>query len=104
MSCLARFELKTPMYQHEYVRIKLSYIPQEIIEGYNLTPLVQKVWINFEIIRGWYGLPQSVKLSNDLLHTQLKKVGYYEAATTPGIWFHKWRPIHFVLIVDYFDI
>ena len=31
-------------------------------------------------------------------------VGYYEAATTPGLWSHKSRPIQFVLIVNDFVI
>ena len=34
----------------------------------------------------------------------MKKAGYYEATTTPGLWFHKWRPIQFVLLVDNFGI
>ena len=55
-------------------------------------------------IRGWYGLPQSGKLANGLLRTHLNKSGYYEAATTPGLWKHTWRPIQFCLIVDDFGI
>ena len=94
------FYLQTPMEQSEYVRIKLSDIPQEFIEEYNLTRSVQNGWIYFEILRGCYGLPQWGRLANDLLHTRLEKAGYYEAATTPGLWSHKWRPIQFVLIVD----
>jgi hypothetical protein len=31
-------------------------------------------------------------------------VGYYEAASTPGLWRHKWRPIQFCLNVDDFGI
>ena len=77
----------------EYVLIKLSDIPQELIEEYNLTQLVQNGWIYFDILCERYGLPQLGKLSNDLLHTRLEKAGYYEAATAPGLWRHKWRPI-----------
>ena len=88
----------------EYVRIKLSDIPQEFIEEFNLTPLVQNGWIYFEILCGCYGLPQSVKIANDFLHTLLEKAGYYEEATTPGIWLHKCRPIQFFLIVNDFGI
>ena len=86
------------------MRIKLSDIPQELIEEYNLTQLFQNGWIYFEILRGCYGLPKSSRIANDLLHKRIKKAGYYEAATTPGIWLHKWRPIQFVLIVDDFGI
>jgi hypothetical protein len=38
--------------------------------------------------------------ANGLLRTRLKAKGYYKAATTPGLWRHKWRPIQFCLIVD----
>ena len=53
------FYLQTPMERSEYVRIKLSDIPQEFIEEYDLTKAAQNVWIYFEILRGCYGLPQS---------------------------------------------
>ena len=43
-------------------------------------------------------------MANNLLPTRLEKAGYYEAATTPGLWCHKWRPIQFVLLVDNFGI
>ena len=41
------FYLQTPMDWPEYVRIKLSYIPQEFIEEYNISQLVQNGWIYF---------------------------------------------------------
>ena len=92
------------MEQSEYVRIKFSDISQEFIEEYNLSEASQKGCIYFEILHGYYGLPQSGRLANDLLCTRLEKAGYYEAATTPGLWCHKWRPIQFVLLVDDFGI
>ena len=88
----------------EYVRIKLSDIPQEFIKEYDLTEAAKNSWIYFEILRGCYGLPQSVRLANDLLRTRLEKAGYYEAATTSVLWSHKWSPIQFVLLVDNFGI
>jgi hypothetical protein len=30
--------------------------------------------------------------------------GYYDSASTPGLWRHKWRPIQFCLIVDDFGV
>jgi hypothetical protein len=30
--------------------------------------------------------------------------GYYKAASTPGLWCHKWRPIQFCLLVDNFGV
>ena len=92
------------MDRSEYFRINFSDIPQEFIEEYNLSEGAQNGWIYFEIFRGCYGLPQSGRLANYLLRTRLKKADYYEAATTPGLWCHKWRPIQFVLLVDDFGI
>ena len=34
----------------------------------------------------------------------LEKAGYYEADRTPGLCLHKWHPIQFFLIMDYFGI
>ena len=49
-------------------------------------------------------MPQSGKLANDLPRSRLEEAQYYETATTPGLWRHKWRSIQFVLIVDDFGI
>ena len=86
------------------MKIQLSKIPQEFITEYNLTSLLHKGWIYFEIHRGCYGLPQSGMLANKQLRLRLEKEGYYEARTTPGLWRHKWRPIHFFLVVDNFRV
>ena len=59
------------MDRSDYVRIKLLDIPQELIEENNLSKAVQNGWIYFEILRGCYGLPQSIRLTNDLLRTRL---------------------------------
>jgi hypothetical protein len=83
------FYLDTPMPDPEYVRIKILDIPEEFIEEYNLTSKDWDGWIYFEIRQGWYGLPQAGILANDLLRTHLKAEGYYEAATTLGLWRHK---------------
>ena len=73
----ANFYLQTPMVNPEYARIKLSAIPQEIIDEYDLTTYVHNGWIYYEVVRGCYGLPQSGRLANNLLRTILEKAGYY---------------------------
>ena len=88
------------MQRSEYVRIKLSNIPQEFIDEYDLTKHTCDGWVYFEILKGCYGLPQAGNLANDIIRVRLKKSGYYEVATTPGLWRHKWRPIIFGIIVD----
>ena len=86
------FYLSTPLGRPEYVKIQFSKIPEEFITEYNLTRLVHKGWIYFEICHGCYGLPQSGMLTNKQLILILEKEGYYEARTTPGLWRHKCRP------------
>ena len=101
---IKNFYLGTPLDRPEFVRIKLADIPQEFIDEYNLLEYEHDGWVYFEISNGVYGLKQAGKLANDLLTTRLAEHGYYQCATTPGLWRHKWRPILFVLIVDDFGI
>ena len=97
---LKNFYLQTPIKRSEQMKIKISDIPQEFIDKYNLTQSIHNGWIYFEILLFCYVLPQSFRLTNDLLQTRLEKAGYYKAATTPGLWSHKRLPIQFVLILD----
>ena len=101
---IKNFYLETPMDRYEYVRIKLSNMPQEFIDEYYLTTHTCDGWVYFEILRGCYGLTQAEKSTNDILRVRLKKTGYYKGTTTPGLWRQKWRPIIFGLMVDNFGI
>ena len=92
------------MDRSEYARIKLSVIPQEIIDEYNLLDYEHNGWIYFEIERSCYWWTKSGRLANDLLHTRLNTEDYFEASPTTGIWLHKWQPIQFMLIVDDFGV
>jgi hypothetical protein len=92
------------MLEPEYVRIKLADISDEFIKEYNLTGCDCNGWIYFEIRQGCYGLPQAGILANDLLRSRLVSEGFYEAASTPGLWRHKWRPLQFCLIMDDFGV
>ena len=98
------FDLSTPLGRPEYVKIQLSKFPEEFIKEYNLTTLVHKGWVYFEIRRGCYGLPQSGIMANKQLRLRLEKEGYYEARTTPGLWRQKWRPKQLFLVVDDFGV
>jgi hypothetical protein len=82
----------------------MADISQEFIDEYNLTEYEHDGWVYFEITKGVYGLKQAGKLANDLLTARLAKHGYYPTLTTPNLWWHKWRPLSFVLIVDDFVI
>ena len=61
-------------------------------------------WVYFKMFRGVYGIPQSEILDNNPFNKNLINHGYYQFATTPGHWRHKWRSILFCLIVDNFGV
>ena len=63
---ISNFYLQTPLDRPEYVHIKLSDIPQDFIDEYDLLDSVRDGWAYFEINRGVYGLPQSGILANKL--------------------------------------
>ncbi len=88
----------------EYVHIKLSDILDEFIKEHNLLGRDWDGWIYFEICQGCYGLPQAGILAKNLLQSRLVAEGFYEAASTPGLWRHKWCPLQFCLIMDVFGV
>jgi hypothetical protein len=102
---IKNFYLMTPLNRPEYFRMKLSDIPQEIIDEYNL---LQKAtpdgWVYVEVRRGMYGLPQSGLLAQELLEKRLNEHGYFQDQYVPGLWHHKYRPITFTLVVDDFGV
>jgi hypothetical protein len=60
--------LDMPMEDPEYVRIKITDIPEEFILEYGLARKLDKNgWIYFEIRQGCYGLPQAGILANNLI-------------------------------------
>eukprot|EP00956_Cyclotella_meneghiniana_P023795 scaffold46957_cov29-Cyclotella_meneghiniana.AAC.1 len=102
---LSNFYLMTPLKRPEYIRMKMSDIPEEIILEYKLRDKISKEGsIYIMAIRGMYGLPQSGLLANELLEKRLNKNGYYQSKYIPGLWKHEWRPIQFTLVVDDFGV
>ena len=70
---ISNFYLQTPLDHHEYIFIKLSDIPQDFVDEYNLLDFVRDGWVYFEINHGLYSLPQSGILVNKLLEECLFK-------------------------------
>ena len=65
------------MKRKEYMRIKLTHIPQEIIDEYQLRDLaLPDGWVFVEMGRGMYGLPQSGIIAQEQLAERLGKEGY----------------------------
>ena len=82
---ISNFYLMTPLDEHEYLRMHVKTIPQEIIEEHNLEQLQNNGWVYVETRKGACGLPQSGLLANDLLKERLQKAGHYPTSTTPGL-------------------
>ena len=102
---ISDFYLMTPLKRPEYIRIKMTDIPQEIIKEYKLHNIVSKEGsIYIMAIRGMYGLSQSGLLANELLEKRLNKHGYFQSKYIPGLWKHEWRPVQFTLVVDDFGV
>eukprot|EP00804_Cyclotella_cryptica_P009376 CCRYP_018078-RH/>CCRYP_018078-RH protein AED:0.35 eAED:0.35 QI:0/0/0/1/0/0/2/0/435 len=102
---ISNFYLMTPLPRPEYLRLKLSDIPTEIIREYRLDLLAEPDGTIYVLVRlGMYGLPQAGLLANELLEKRLNAHGYHQSKLVPGLWKHIWRPIQFTLVVDDFGI
>ena len=105
MCCdVKNFYLGMPMDRHEFMKLPLDILPEEIIQQYNLREIAHNGWVYVQIEKGMYGLPQMGILANQQLTKVLKPFGYYQCQHTPGLWKHKWRPITFCLVVDNFGV
>ena len=72
---VANFYLGTPMARPEFMRLPINLIPQEIIDKYDLSSILEYGWVFVCIVKGMYGLPQSGFLANELLSKRLEKAG-----------------------------
>jgi hypothetical protein len=74
---LKDFYLNMPMERPEYMRMKLSHLPQEFVNLYNLTKIAEdngNVYI--KVKKEMYGLPQAGILAHRLLKQRLNEQGY----------------------------
>ena len=101
---VGNFYLETPFERYEYMRLQLKHFPQHTIDQYNLRENAKNGWVNVEIRKAIYGLPQAGKLANKQLKEHLGPAGYYEVPHTPGLFTHVTRPIQFSLVVDDFGV
>ena len=87
------------------MRLKITDIPDKIIEEYKLCEVVDDDRYAYcEITKGMYGLPQAGIIAQELLAELLAKHGYHQSKIIPGLWTHKKRPTTFTLVVDNFAI
>ena len=97
--------LKNILPDPECMRIPLKIIPQEIIDAYNLTTLVDNQgWIYMRTEKGTYRLKQAGIIANQELVKYMAPYGYHTVQHTPGLWVHANRNTIFILVVDTFCV
>ena len=91
---ISDFYLMTPLKRREYLRMKLSDMPNNIQEQYNLKGLATADgYVYLAVKHGMYGLPQAGTLAQELSENRLNAHGYQQSRFTPRLWTHKWHPI-----------
>jgi hypothetical protein len=102
---LSNFYYNHDLKRPEFARVKLTDIPQEIINEYKLNEkMTPDGWIYIKCIKTVPGLPQSGSLSHEALEKRLNEEGYFKSPIVPALWKHRTRNIQFVLVVDDFGI
>jgi hypothetical protein len=86
---ISNFYLNLPLPRPEYIQLKISNIPEEIIDKYHLQEKATEAGhIYIEANKGMYGLPQAGLIANQLLEKQLNEHGYQQSKLVPGLWKH----------------
>ncbi len=89
MMDISNFYLNLPLARPEYIQIKISNIPEEIINEYNLcNKFTESGHVHIEANKGMYGLLQAGLIANELLEKQLNEHGYCQSKLTPWLWTH----------------
>ena len=102
---ISNFYLMTPLHHAKFIWIKLSDIPNEVINEFKPREKVTKngsIYIRAK--RSMYGLPQAGLLAKVLLEKRLNKHRYRQSKLVPGLWKHDTRLIQFTLDVDDFGV
>ena len=75
---ISNFYLNTPMLRYKYMKLKLSNLPEEIIQEYKLRGIATSDGSGYvELQKDRYGLPQAVLLANKLLEKWLNDHEYF---------------------------
>ena len=73
---ISNFYLNTPMERPEYMQIKISNMPNNIIEQYKLNEKVNlNGYVYVKIQKGMYGLQQAGSISQQLMEKRLNAKG-----------------------------
>ena len=65
MTCNVKdFYLNITLERYKYMRLSIELMPKNIIDQYNLRPLMHNGYVSIKIRKGMYGLPQGGLLVN----------------------------------------
>ena len=56
---ISNFYLNTPLKRKEYAGMKLADFHESVVEHYKLKEIEKDGWVNVEVSKGVYGLPQA---------------------------------------------
>jgi hypothetical protein len=102
---ISNFYIQNYLKDYQYMRFHISMIPQQIIDEYNLTDIMEADgWCYVEIRKAMYGLKESGFIANQELKVVLAKQGYIPSKFTPGYSHTKLEEIVFSLVVDDFGV
>jgi hypothetical protein len=102
---ISNFYLMTPLHRPKFICMKLSNIPDKIIDEYKLRGKTTPSGSIYIVANhGMYGLPQSGLIANKLLEKRLNEHRYRQSKLVPGPWQHNTCPIQFTLEVDDFGV
>jgi hypothetical protein len=102
---ISNFYIQNYLIDYQYMRVHISMIPQEIIDEYNLTDIMEADgWCYVKIRKAMYGLEESGFIANQELKAILAKQGYIPSKFIPSLFTHKTRSIAFSLVVDDFGV
>jgi hypothetical protein len=78
------------MTRYKYMQLKLSDMPENIIEHYHLLDIATPSRnVYCKIRQGMYELLQAGIIAKELMAKSLKEHSYTQSKTMPGLWMHE---------------
>ena len=97
------FYLAILMEWYEYTKLKLSSLPEKIIQEYKLRDIATNDGLVYvKVQKGMYSSLQAGLLTTKLLEKQLNDPGYFQSTIIPGLWTHTTQSIQSTLVADNF--
>ena len=88
---------------YEYTKLKLSSLPEKIIQEYKLRDIATNDGLVYvKVQKGMYSSLQAGLLTTKLLEKQLNDPGYFQSTIIPGLWTHTTQSIQSTLVADNF--